>query len=201
VDPASVTQALKEACSIVDEILPLEEFGRGKSAADRTQLRSVSLPLVFAALLGPEPGDPLGRPDDDDWVSSGQAAEMLNLSSGTVATYAARGLLKGIRTPGGRWRFRKGDVRRFNPSGHPDEGVLDVTGQDIIQMRDDRNLSWAVIAAGTGWSVTSCKNMYRGARAAQALGRLEEFTAASDAAGGASPRNSRTAREERNASR
>ena len=172
----SVAQALKEACSIVDDVLPLEEFGRGKSAADRTQLRSVSLPLVFAALLGPEPGDPPDRPDDDDWVSSGQAAEMLNLSSNTVLTYAARGLLKGIRTPGGRWRFRKGDVRRFKPSDHPDEGVLNVTGDDIAQMRDDRNLSWAVIAARTGWSVTSCKNMYRAARA---LPRLEEFKAAS----------------------
>ena len=183
-DPASVTQALKEALAVVDNVLPLEEFGRGKSVADRTSLRTAAFPLVLTALLSPEPGDPPDRPDDDDWVSSGQAAEMLNLSSNTVLTYAARRLLKGIQTPGGRWRFRKGDVRRFNPSDHPDHGVLNVTGQDIMQMRDDRNLSWAVIAARTGWSVTSCKNMYR---AAQALQRLEEFKAPRDAGGGASP--------------
>ena len=178
-NPDSVTQALKEACSIVDDVLPLEEFGRGKSVADRTSLRTAAFPLVLTALLSPEPDDPPDRPDNDDWVSSGQAAEMLNLSSNTVLTYAARRLLKGIQTPGGRWRFRKGDVRRFNPSDHPDEGVLNVTGQDIMQMRDDRNLSWAVIAARTGWSVTSCKNMHRKAHAAQALQRLEEFKAAS----------------------
>jgi lambda repressor-like predicted transcriptional regulator len=179
VNPDSVAQALKEACSIVDEILPLEEFGRGKSAADRTQLRSVSLPLVLTALLG---GSDLTLPeaDDEEALTSGAAARLLGVESKVVIEYAVRGLLRSSRTPGGRWRFKKGDIRRFKYPEDPNEGMLrSATGDDIIRMRDDQKMSWAAIAARTGLSAATLRNTYRKSLAEQSLVRLEEFKAAS----------------------
>lgn len=179
-DPVSVTQALKEACSIVDDVLPLEEFGRGKSVADRTELRSVSLPLVFTALLGgpaPVPGVPEDE-DDDEVLTSGQAARILRVDPNVVISYAVRGFLDGFRTPGGRWRFRRSDVHRFRLPADANLGLVQVSGDDIVRMRDDEKMSIGVIAGKTGLSSGTIRNMYRKAQAAQALQRLAEFKAA-----------------------
>lgn len=190
-DPASVTQALKEACSIVDEILPLEEFGRGKSVDDRTQLRSVSLPLVLGALLADPDmrGSALadGDGDGEDVLTSGQAARLLRVGQDEVISYALRGFLDGFRTPGGRWRFKRDDVRRFTLPADANLGFLEVSGDDIVRMRDDEKMSIGIIAGKTGLSSGTIRTRYSNAKAAQALKRLEEFTAASEAAGGASP--------------
>ena len=184
-DSASVTQALKEACSIVDDVLPLEEWGRGKSAADRTQLRSVSLPLVFAALLAGPDMRGSAPADDEDALTSGQAASLLGVDPKVVISYAVGGFLPGFRTPGGQWRFKKGDVRQFRlPAGA--NVFLEASGDDIVRMIDDEKTPIAVIAAKTGVSRGTVKNRYRNARAAQALQRLEEFKAPGGAAGGAS---------------
>jgi hypothetical protein len=191
VDSASVTQALKEACSIVDDVLPLEDWGRGKSAADRTELRKAALPVAFSALLaGAAPA--LAQPDtrgfvladaedDDDVLTSGQAARLLRVDQNVVISYAVRGFLDGYRTPGGRWRFKRGDIRRFRLPGDANLGFLEVSGDDIVRMRDDEKMSVGVIAGKTGLSNATIRNMYRKAQAAQALRRLEEFKAASAA--------------------
>jgi hypothetical protein len=54
-DRASITQALKEARSIVDEVLPWELGPRNRSLADRAELRKAALPVVFSALLTEKP--------------------------------------------------------------------------------------------------------------------------------------------------
>ena len=185
-DPASVTQALKEAYSIVDEILPLEEFGRGKSPADRMQLRSVSLPLVLGALLAGPDMRGSAPADDEVALTSGQAGRLMGVDPKVVISYVVRGFLPGFRTPGGQWRFKKGDVRRFRLPA--DANVfLEATGDDVVRMRDDEKTPIAVIAAKMGLSRGTISNMYRRAKAAQALRRLEEFKAPGGAAEGASP--------------
>lgn len=96
-------------------------------------------------------------------------------------SYAIRGFLDGFRTPGGRWRFKRGDVRRFRLPCDANLGFLEVSGDDIVRMRDDDKMPIGVIAGKTGLSSGTISNMYRKAKAAQALKRLEEFKAASAA--------------------
>ena len=183
VDPAGVTQALKEACSIVDDVLPLEEFGRARSLDDRCELRKAALPVVLTALLGvraPAPGVPEDE-DDDEVLTSGQAARILRVDPNVVISYAVRGFLDGFRTPGGRWRFRRSDVHRFRLPADANLGFQEVSGDDIVRMRDNEKMSIGVISGKTGLSNGTIRNMYRKAQAAQALQRLAEFKAESAA--------------------
>ena len=178
---ASVTRALQEARTIVDEVLPWELGLRNSSMADRTELRKAALPVVFTALLGSPDPDPDPVPldidipaDDDDLVTSGQAAAMLGMKRcGTVVEYARRGLMPGRRTPGGRWRFRKGDVRRFQFSPEPHDGVPErgsVPIGDIVRMREADGLSWREMAAKTGLSGGTLAGRYHKWKAKQAAG-------------------------------
>ncbi|MFD0851228.1 helix-turn-helix domain-containing protein [Actinomadura adrarensis] len=53
---------------------------------------------------------PAGRSGDDEWLTSGEAAETLSVSRRTVARWAKSGRLKSIRTLGGHHRFRRADI-------------------------------------------------------------------------------------------
>lgn len=171
-DPASVTQALKEACSIVDDVLPLEEFGRGKSAADRTQLRSVSLPVVLSALLADMEPDQGTDSGDDDLIPTKEAAEMLKVGMPAVIGYRERGLLRGTKTVRGQWRFRRGDVRTFQlpPPGRGRPECEPVSTGDIVRMKDAEGLSYREIVMRTGLSRSLVTARYRGWKAAQEAG-------------------------------
>jgi hypothetical protein len=79
VDRAGITQALKEAVSIVDEVLPWELGLRNASMADRTELRKAAIPAVFTALLGGQLDVPEDIEGDDELLTSGQAAKLLRV--------------------------------------------------------------------------------------------------------------------------
>jgi excisionase family DNA binding protein len=52
-------------------------------------------------------------PGDDDLLSSGDVAVLLNVAPKTVSHWAANGVLPSIRTPGGHRRYRWADVRAW----------------------------------------------------------------------------------------
>lgn len=57
------------------------------------------------------------RDDTPELLTTNDVARIFNVSSSTVAGWAARGLLPHIRTPTGRLRFRRGDIDRILASG------------------------------------------------------------------------------------
>lgn len=46
----------------------------------------------------------------DDLLSAGAVASLLGVSTSSIRAWAAKGLIKGYRTPGGHLRFRRSDV-------------------------------------------------------------------------------------------
>jgi excisionase family DNA binding protein len=47
----------------------------------------------------------------DRLLTPREVAVLFRVDSKTVARWAATGRIKGVRTPGGQWRFRESDVR------------------------------------------------------------------------------------------
>ncbi len=52
------------------------------------------------------------RRDPDELLSPADAAKLLNLSLDGVQAITDRGALAFLRTPGGRFRYRRGDIER-----------------------------------------------------------------------------------------
>ncbi len=52
------------------------------------------------------------RRDPDELLSPADAAKLLNLSPDGVQAITDRGDLAFLRTPGGRFRYRRGDIER-----------------------------------------------------------------------------------------
>lgn len=52
----------------------------------------------------------------------------------------------------------------------PKDRVKDATGQDIVNLRDGENLSWAIIAARTGYPHTACRKLYEDETGKSTLG-------------------------------
>lgn len=46
-------------------------------------------------------------------LTTGEAAELLGVHSETLKRWAAAGKVSGLKTPGGRWRFRRPDLEAF----------------------------------------------------------------------------------------
>jgi excisionase family DNA binding protein len=47
----------------------------------------------------------------DRLLTPREVAVLFRVDAKTVARWAATGRIKGVRTPGGQWRFRESDVR------------------------------------------------------------------------------------------
>jgi len=48
-----------------------------------------------------------------EWLTTGQAAELLGVSRSTVVRYIEAGTLDARRLPGGHWRVRRTDAERL----------------------------------------------------------------------------------------
>jgi Helix-turn-helix domain len=171
-DRASITQALMEARSIVDEVLPWELGPRNRSLADRAELRKAALPVVFSALLTEKPlvrrnvvVTPSAEAEDQEVVTAAEAAKMLGVqSTRSVIEWAVRGMLPGFQTPGGRWRFRVEDVEGFQgprqvDAGRPKRGSVPIG--DIVRMKQTEGMTWREISRETGMSCGALSGRYR----------------------------------------
>lgn len=172
-DRARITEALRTATEIIDEVLPWELGPRNRSMADRTELRKAALPPLFTALLSvvgpdhrqqpvtapPAPGD-----DGGELITAAEAAAILGVKTGSaVIEWATRGLLPAAHTPGGRWRFRRHDIEELRATGQARAlpRTAPVPIGDIITMREDEGLSWRQMSMRTGKSGGSLSNRYR----------------------------------------
>ena len=52
-----------------------------------------------------------------------QVAELFNVHPVTVADWADKGKLRGFRTPGGHWRFKREDVDALIAAGQPESAA------------------------------------------------------------------------------
>jgi len=57
------------------------------------------------------------------FLSSGEVAKLFGVSVSTVTRWARIGLIKTVRTPGGHYRFRAGEIRRAGRSVASDDLV------------------------------------------------------------------------------
>jgi len=48
-----------------------------------------------------------------EWLTTGQAAELLGVSRSTVVRYIEAGTLDARRLPGGHWRIRRSEAERL----------------------------------------------------------------------------------------
>ncbi len=48
-----------------------------------------------------------------EWLTTGQAAELLGVSRSTVVRYIEAGTLDARRLPGGHWRIRRADAEKL----------------------------------------------------------------------------------------
>jgi excisionase family DNA binding protein len=48
-----------------------------------------------------------------EWLTTGQAAELLGVSRSTVVRYIEAGTLEARRLPGGHWRIRRNEAERL----------------------------------------------------------------------------------------
>ncbi len=48
-----------------------------------------------------------------EWLTTGQAAELLGVSRSTVVRYIEAGTLEARRLPGGHWRIRRSDAEKL----------------------------------------------------------------------------------------
>lgn len=48
-----------------------------------------------------------------EWLTTGQAAELLGVSRSTVVRYIEAGTLDARRLPGGHWRIRRSDAEEL----------------------------------------------------------------------------------------
>ena len=48
-----------------------------------------------------------------EWLTTGQAAELLGVSRSTVVRYIEAGTLEARRLPGGHWRIRRSEAERL----------------------------------------------------------------------------------------
>jgi excisionase family DNA binding protein len=48
-----------------------------------------------------------------EWLTTGQAAELLGVSRSTVVRYIEAGTLNARRLPGGHWRVRRSEAERL----------------------------------------------------------------------------------------
>jgi len=52
-------------------------------------------------------------------LTPSQVAAIFGVHPGTVKKWADKGQIAGFKTPGGHWRFRRGDVDQLLTSGTP----------------------------------------------------------------------------------
>lgn len=50
-----------------------------------------------------------------DWLTAAEVAEILDAPRTSVTRWAREGKLRAIRTPGGRFKFRRDDIEKFAP--------------------------------------------------------------------------------------
>lgn len=158
-DRARITEALRTATEIIDEVLPWEPGPRNRSMADRTELRKAALPLLLTALLAETA--PAG--DNGELITPAQAAAIIGVkASSTVIGWAIQGLLPATRTPDGRWYIRRHDAEEFREASPahalPRDTPVPIT--DLITMRDTQGMSWQQISACTGKSRAALYNRY-----------------------------------------
>ena len=48
-----------------------------------------------------------------EWLTTGQAAELLGVSRSTVVRYIEAGTLEARRLPGGHWRIRRSEAEKL----------------------------------------------------------------------------------------
>lgn len=172
-DPAGITEALREACSIVDEVLPWELGAgpRNRSVADRGELRKVALGVILTALLPQSPVLLLQAPalaaEEDggpDWLKTSEVARLLGASAGAVYHWERKGLLTPSRTPSGQRRYARSEVEALRGSDYgqrsarrrnPDDGL-----EEIVRLRIQDGLSWDDIAAKTGMSQPTVRRRF-----------------------------------------
>jgi excisionase family DNA binding protein len=61
----------------------------------------------------------------DEWLTPEQAADLGGVGVATLRAWRSRGRLTGVRTPGGEWRYRAGDILALitKPRGRTRRGV------------------------------------------------------------------------------
>jgi len=170
VDRASITRALSEARSIVDEALPweLESGPRKWSVADRAEMRKTALQVILGALLSQAPDLAPAAAEDDaggpEVLRTSEAARLLRASEGSLYNWERKGLLTPFRTPTGHRRYDRSQLealrdgiygQRSARRRHPEEGM-----EDIVRMRTQDNLGWEEIAAKTGMSKTAARRRF-----------------------------------------
>ena len=166
-DRASITKALSEARSIVDEVLPweLKSGPRNLPVADRAEMRKTALQVILGALLSQAPA-PAAAEDDDNGpalLRTSEAARLIGASDSSLYNWERRGLLTPFRTPSGHRRYDRSQVvalrdsefgqrsaRRRNPDGM----------EDIVGMRTQDKLSWEEIAAKTGTTKMAARRSF-----------------------------------------
>lgn len=60
---------------------------------------------------------------DEQLIERDEIAELFNVRPDTVTRWARTGRLHGLRTPGGRWRYRQADVEALLAEGLDEEDV------------------------------------------------------------------------------
>jgi excisionase family DNA binding protein len=85
-------------------------------------------------------------PEQDRWLTLGQACKLLNVDESTLRRWADAGQVRTFRTPGGHRRFAEGDVReivngRGKRSGYSEVGDL-ATRRIRRQMHRSDNADW-----------------------------------------------------------
>jgi hypothetical protein len=164
---ARITEALREACEIVDEVLPRELPPRARPAADLTELRKAVLPVVLGVLLS-LPGAP-AVPDtagsrDDEVVGPARISELYDISPGTIRQWTALGILAPV-TRGHRKLYRRSDVSRVVAMRPEERDALRkppaviVSGQHIDRMRED-GLAWNEITSKTGLGRSALRTVH-----------------------------------------
>jgi len=71
--------------------------------------------------------------DPNEWLSLGEAADLLGVHPSTVRQWADSGSLPSQRTPGGHRRFRRSDLRQWAARQQQSQGTIPAEAQLMMQ--------------------------------------------------------------------